>query len=217
LTEHQTTVTVHEQFDDLEQQRLTYTLGMWVFLATEVLFFGGMFTLYSAYRYAYDDAFHAASRHMAVALGSINTAVLLLSSLTMALAVKNAHEDRRKSVLLFYLLTMALGTVFILIKAVEYTDHIEHHLWPGKNFSFPAPFKDHTELFFSLYFVMTGIHALHLLIGILVVGIMFVMVLRGRFSGAHDEPIELVGLYWHFVDIVWIFLFPLYYLLGFAR
>jgi cytochrome c oxidase subunit 3 len=203
-------------FDDLEQQQEAATLGMWVFLATEVVFFGGLFLAYIVYRTWYPEAFSAASHHLDVPLGAVNTAVLITSSLTMALAVHAAQIGHRRSLIIFLLVTTVLGLVFVGIKAVEYADKFEHHLVPGLAFVWEGTpeLARPAQIFFALYFAMTGLHALHMVIG---VGIMLVMAwlsYRGWFSPEYYSPIEVSGLYWHFVDIVWIFLFPLLYLIG---
>jgi len=201
-------------FDSLEQQSEATTLGMWVFLVTEVLFFGGLFATYMIYRNWYPDAFAAASHELDVTLGTVNTIVLITSSLTMALAVHAAQLGQRKLLMMFLILTMILGAVFLGIKSVEYYHKfVEHHV-PGSGFQFEKEYFRHAQLFFSLYFVMTGLHALHMIIGI---GIMLVMLWwswNGTITEEYSSPIEISGLYWHFVDIVWIFLFPLLYLIG---
>jgi cytochrome c oxidase subunit III len=202
------------QFDDLEQQKEASNLGMWVFLATEVLFFGGLFLTYSIYRAWYTDAFAAASREMVLWAGTTNTVVLITSSLTMALAVHAAQTGERRSLMLFLVLTMLLGTAFLGIKAFEYhTEFVEHHV-PGPGFQFEAAYQAHAQLFFSLYFVMTGIHAIHMIIGLGIMSVMLWWTWRGTITKDYSNPIEVSGLYWHFVDIVWIFLFPLLYLIG---
>jgi cytochrome c oxidase subunit III len=200
-------------FDTIEQQREAATLGMWVFLVTEIMFFGGMFTAYVAYRAAYPGAFAAGSRHLDIALGAINTAVLIASSLTMALAVYGSQVGNRKMLVWFLIATILLGLVFLGIKTVEYHDKFEHHLVPGHSFSFPGSKPMNAQLFFSLYFAMTGMHALHMIIGIGLLTVLVVQASRGRFSPEYHSPVEMTGLYWHFVDIVWIFLFPLLYLI----
>jgi cytochrome c oxidase subunit 3 len=218
-----TSLAVHEahsaalahQFDDLEQQREAATLGMWLFLSTECLFFGGLFAVYSIYRTWYPGAFAAASHELDVPLGTINTAVLITSSLTMALAVHASQTGRRTRLLLFLVLTMLLGGVFLGIKGVEYYHKaVEHHV-PGAGFAFePAEFARNAQIFFSLYFAMTGLHALHMIIGLGVMAVMLWWAWRGTITPEYHNPIEIAGLYWHFVDIVWIFLFPLLYLIG---
>jgi cytochrome c oxidase subunit 3 len=201
-------------FDSLAQQSEATTLGMWVFLVTEVLFFGGLFATYMIYRSWYPDAFAAASHELDVTLGTINTVVLITSSLTMALAVHAAQLGQRKALMLFLIATMILGGAFLGIKSVEYYHKfVEHHV-PGPTFQFEAEHFRHAQIFFSLYFVMTGLHAVHMIIGI---GIMLVMLYwswNGTITEEYSSPIEISGLYWHFVDIVWIFLFPLLYLIG---
>ena len=205
------------QFDDAEQQRQAGALGMWVFLVTEIMFFGGLFTGYTVYRSAYPAAFAAASHELDTLIGTINTAVLIASSLTMALAVHASQTGRRRSLLGSLLATMALGTVFLALKAVEYAHKFAHHLVPGPSFAFHGPDPAHAQLFFSFYFVMTGMHALHMVIGLGLMTYLVVAARRGRFSPEYNNPVVVGGLYWHFVDIVWIFLYPLLYLVGVSR
>jgi cytochrome c oxidase subunit 3 len=201
-------------FDNLEQQTEATTLGMWVFLVTEVLFFGGLFLVYTVYRTWYPDAFVAASHELDVTLGTINTAVLITSSLTMALAVRAAQLGERKTLMMFLVLTMLLGGVFLGIKSVEYYHKfVEHHV-PGPSFQFEKEHVRHAQIFFSLYFMMTGLHALHMVIGFGIMAVMLWWAWRGTITKEYYSPIEISGLYWHFVDIVWIFLFPLLYLIG---
>jgi cytochrome c oxidase subunit III len=209
--------TLHEpelkhHFDDLDQQREAATLGMWLFLATEVLFFGGLFTAYMLYRVWYPETFGAASRTLDIWLGSVNTVVLITSSLTMALAVHAAATDERRKLMQWLVVTMLLGAVFLAIKGVEYTHKFEEHHVPGFGFHFEGTAPERANLFFSLYFAMTGLHALHMIIGLGLLTVMLVMAWRGKFSARWHTPIEMSGLYWHFVDIIWIFLFPLLYL-----
>jgi cytochrome c oxidase subunit 3 len=201
-------------FDDIEQQREATTLGMWVFLVTEVLFFSGMFMVYSVYRSWYPEAFAAASHELDVVLGTVNTTVLITSSLTMALAVHAAQVNERKKLLFFLAVTMALGLTFLGIKGVEYYHKfVEHHV-PGPSFQFEKEYVRQAQLFFSLYFIMTGLHALHMIIGLGIMSWMFWWAWNGTITAEYASPIEISGLYWHFVDIVWIFLFPLLYLIG---
>jgi cytochrome c oxidase subunit 3 len=202
------------QFDSLAQQKEAATLGMWVFLVTEVLFFGGMFATYAIYRAWYPEAFAAASHELDVTLGTINTIVLITSSLTMALAVHASQLGQRRLVLWFLAATMALGAVFLGIKSVEYYHKFTEHHVPGPGFQFEREYFRHAQLFFSLYFLMTGLHALHMVIGIGIMLVMFWWAWRGTITADYYSPIEISGLYWHFVDIVWIFLFPLLYLIG---
>lgn len=202
------------QFDDAEQQHDASTLGMWVFLVTEIMFFSGMFTAYVIYRSLYADAFAHASRHLDVLLGTINTTALITSSLTMALAVHAAQVGRRQALITFLLLTMALGLMFLVIKGFEYGHKFHEGLVPGPNFRYAGPDTGQQQLFFSIYFAMTGLHALHMVIGIGLLGVLVWQAGKRRFGAAYYTPVELTGLYWHFVDIVWIFLFPLLYLFG---
>ena len=203
------------QFDSLEQQTEASTLGMWVFLVTEVLFFGGLFLVYTVYRSWYPREFAASSRELVVVAGTINTFVLITSSLTMALAVHAAQLGARRLVLIFLALTMVLGCVFLGVKAFEYyREWVEHHI-PGSGFQFSEPaYAPHAQIFFSLYFLMTGLHALHMIIGLGVMSVMFWWSWSGIVTDEYYSPIEISGLYWHFLDIVWIFLFPLLYLIG---
>ena len=204
-------------FDSLGQQRDAMTLGMWAFLASEVMFFGGLLTVYAVYRWQEPEIFKAASHHLNPIHGGINTAVLLGSSLTMVLAVHAAVERKRKAMVGFLALTMLLGSIFLGVKFSEYYHKYEEGLVPAGGLEFRYEAQDprdipKAKLFFGLYFVMTGIHALHMLIGIGVMGVLAIAGWRGRY---HDDymPIEVAGLYWHFVDLVWIFLFPFLYLI----
>jgi len=205
---------VAHQFDDAEQQWGASTLGMWVFLAQEVLFFGGIFAVYIIYRTLFPDAFAEASNHLDVTLGTFNTAVLIGSSLTMALAVHASQVGHRGPLVAWILLTMLLGSVFLGVKVYEYAHKWHENLVPGPWFQWHGEFPQQAQIFYSLYFGMTGLHALHMIIGL---GIMTWLVLAaraGRFGPDYHNPVEITGLYWHFVDIVWIFLFPLLYLIG---
>jgi cytochrome c oxidase subunit III len=229
----------------MSQQKEAAVLGMWAFLLTEILFFGGLFMAYLLYRTWYHDAFVAASTSITLSWGLINTVVLIGSSLTMALAVRSAQLSQRTATVNWLLLTMLLGAVFLGIKVIEYADKFEHHHVPGPNYiweaehaapageapaaeAHAAPAADaghagrgsdaanyqlHTQIFFSLYFTMTGLHALHMIIGIGLMSVITWMAYKGRFSSEYYTPVEMSGLYWHFVDIVWIFLFPLLYLI----
>ena len=210
MTESHSLVAHH--FETLEQQRDASRLGMWTFLATEVLFFGGLFLAYVVYRAGYPEIFSEAGRRLNPVLGTINTVVLLTSSLTVALAVHAGGEHRRKRMIYLMLATMALGLLFLGIKGVEYYIDYEEHLIPGLNFAWEGNDAARAQLFFTLYFIMTGLHALHMIIGISVLGVMTYLATRGWYD-REPMPVELFGLYWHFVDVVWIFLFPLLYLI----
>jgi cytochrome c oxidase subunit 3 len=206
--------TLAHQFDDAAQQHESSTLGMWIFLATEIMFFGGLFAAYTIYRVLHPAAFEAASHHLDVVLGSLNTGVLLTSSLTMALAVRCAQIGKRRNTVIFLIVTMLLGVAFLGIKGTEYYQKYTDHLVPGESFSFPGPYSHEAEMFFYLYFAMTGLHAIHMIAGIGVMSALAIQTARGRFTPAYYTPLEVAGLYWHFVDIIWIFLFPLLYLFG---
>jgi cytochrome c oxidase subunit 3 len=210
---HHHTALAHH-FDSLDQQREASTFGMWVFLVTEIMFFGGLFTAYVIYRLAYPVAFAAASNSLLTWAGSVNTVVLICSSLTMAMAVRSAQVDKKKAIVVFLLLTILLGGVFLGIKAFEYYSEFQEHHYPGANFHFEGPDPQHAQMFFSIYFCMTGLHALHMIIGMSILGVLLVQSYKGRFSSQYHNPLECMGLYWHFVDIVWIFLLPLLYLFG---
>src|SRR5262245_31548627 len=206
---------VAHQFDDAEQQRLASTLGMWVFLVQEIMFFGGAFCTYVVYRTLFPDAFGHASRHLDVRLGTFNTAVLIASSLTMALAVHAAQIGRRgRTIAAWLLVTMALGATFLVVKVTEYAHKFHEGLVPGPAFTYAGPDAPQAQLFFSIYFVLTGLHALHMVIGIGLLTWLTREAWRGRYGPRYHAPVENSGLYWHFVDIVWIFLFPLLYLIG---
>lgn len=208
-----------EQFDDLQQQRHASELGMWTFLATEILFFGGLFTAYTLYRLNFPKDFTEASHHLYTSIGAINTAILLISSLTMALAVHAAgdsvNSDRQRRALTWLLVATALlGCAFLALKGVEYYLDFDEHLVPLIDFHYKGPASAaHVELFMLLYFIMTGIHALHMLIGIGLVCTLIGMNRRSYFKTHTTTPVEMIGLYWHFVDIIWIFLLPLLYLI----
>ena len=234
---------LQHHFDTMAQQKEAAVIGMWVFLLTEILFFGGLFVAYMIYRVWYFDAFAEASRSLSLFWGGLNTAVLIGSSLTMAMAVRGAQTNKRKATVNWLILTMILGAVFLGVKVIEYADKFEHHHVPGPSYVWaaeheapaagagehaapaaeaagehralslsPAQLQNTTQLYFSLYFTMTGLHALHMIIGIGIMLVITWMAHKGRFDEQYFTPVEMAGLYWHFVDIVWIFLFPLLYL-----
>jgi cytochrome c oxidase subunit 3 len=223
---------LYGQFETLEQQKESAALGMWVFLVTEVLFFGGLFLTYTINRHAYRASFAVGSNTLDLRLGGINTIILILSSLTMAMAVWASHVGKKKQITAFLIATLTLGSAFLGVKVIEYKQKFDHHLVPGQNFQIDyhiandaereelqAAFKEdpalnaHAQLYFSLYFGMTGLHALHMIVGAGLLLWLIKQSLAGRFTPAYNTPVEIVGLYWHFVDIVWIYLFPLLYLI----
>lgn len=249
-------------FEDLDQQHLSSNLGMWTFLATEVMFFGGLFLAFALYRGAYPREFSEAAQWLRVDLGGLNTVVLLTSSLTMAMAVRSSQLRQRKTAVYYLLGTIVLGAAFLGIKAIEWTQDYHEHLIPGINFRWEGPPPEYAEkdreeearhpgteipaelpgespgivspslepsyrgemslapnpnraqMFFVLYFFMTGLHAIHMIIGIAVVGVVAYLTWTGWLSGSGSQHIEVTGLYWHFVDIIWVFLYPLLYLIG---
>ena len=201
-------------FESYEQQKQSSYLGMWLFLVQEIMFFGGLFLAYIVYRWSHPDAFAAGSHELDVTLGAINTVILIGSSLTMALAVWAAQLGKRKQIVLFLLATIVLGGAFLGVKTVEYSHKWHEHHVPGPHFQWDGADPQGTEMFFNLYFAMTGLHALHMIVGIGILLVMVVLAWRGAFTRENHNFVEGMGLYWHFVDIVWIFLFPLLYLLG---
>jgi len=207
------------QFEDMDQQRDADSLGMWVFLVTEIMFFGGLFATYIIYRALYLPAFETGSRLLNVKFGAANTAVLIGSSLTMALAIHAAQAGKKKSEQVMYLvLTMILGAIFLFLKFnFEWRADYAEHLIPGFGFIIRPEWGaagPHVPMFFCFYFFMTGLHAMHMIIGFGILGTLTVMARHNRFNDQYYAPLEVSGLYWHFVDIVWIFLFPLLYLIG---
>ena len=203
---------LQHHFDSLDQQHEAATLGMWLCLITEVLFFGGLVLAYMLYRVWYPAAWAEASRELDIVLGAFNTAVLIGSSLTMAFAVRSAQTGKQRATVVWILLTMALGLVFLIVKYFEYKEKFEHHHVPGPDFAFEGPQAGPAQIYFSLYFLMTGLHATHMIIGFVILAVIAWMAHKKRFSPEWYTPVEISGLYWHFVDIVWIFLFPLLYL-----
>ena len=227
---------LQHHFENMEQQREAGALGMWVFLVTELMFFGGMFLAYTLYRTKFPADFASASNHLDLTLGAVNTIVLILSSFTMALAVYSSQVGKQRNQIVCLILTIVLGLTFLGIKAVEYHDKYEDHLVPGqlipgrpyapevqehgapddkhKLHLLPGATVKHVEMFYWIYFAMTGMHALHMIIGVGILSVILFFSFRGRYGPEYHNPVEITGLYWHFVDIVWIFLFPLLYLLG---
>jgi cytochrome c oxidase subunit 3 len=213
---------LHEQFENIEQQRDAGTLGIWIFLATEILFFGGLFTAYIEYRSLYFEGFVSGSHLLERHFGAIMTFILLGSSFTMALSVHSVRIGNRKLLVLFLILTIVLGIVFLGIKFTEYHQKWHEHLVPGFNFH-PTAEQLHgatpqsVELFLCFYFFMTGLHALHMIVGVGLLTVMAILAWFEKVSAEHYNRIEVSGLYWHFVDIIWIYLFPLLYLITGSR
>lgn len=201
-------------FVDHAHQRDAVTLGMWVFLATEVLFFGGMFLAYTVYRLGSPEAFRAASNHTFLLAGTINTAILIVSSFVMVLGVAAAKARRPTATAAFLALTAALGAAFLVLKGFEYRHEIHEGLFPGAAFHIEGVDLHPARMFFYLYFLMTGVHALHVTIGVVLLGLLGLRVLVSANADRFINSVDMLGLYWHFVDLVWVFLFPLLYLIG---
>lgn len=211
----------------MEQQKEAGTIGMWIFLLTEVMFFGGLFLAYTIYRATYPEGFLYGSHLLNVPLGGTNTVVLIVSSLTMAMAVYYSQLAERKKTMFFLVVTLVLGLMFLVIKYFEYMAKIHDHLFPAMGFYNPATpdvnphhgipleLQQPVRVFLWIYFLMTGLHALHMIVGAGILITLILMTWRGKFTREYNQPVEISGLYWHFVDIVWIFLFPLLYLTGF--
>jgi cytochrome c oxidase subunit 3 len=211
------TLALRVQFDTEAQQKDAATLGMWLFLVTEIMFFGGMFAVYTIYRSWYPDVFAIASSSLNQIIGALNTGVLLLSSFTMVMAVRAGQLGQQKAIVIFLILTLLFGGIFLGVKAYEWNQKFEEHHIPGQaafhlDGVLPGD-QGHAQLFFSIYFAMTGLHALHMVIGVGILLILIVQARKGRFSASYYTPVDVAGLYWHFVDIIWIFLFPLLYLI----
>ncbi len=217
--EHRHDSPLHVQYEDMEQQNECYMVGMWTFLVTEIMFFGALFVIYTLYRSNYQQDFWLAHHHLNVVMGAVNTTILLISSFTMVLAVHFAQLHNRKATIINLILTICCAFGFLIIKAFEYNEKFADHLYPGASFGTkPEALNhanpNHAQLFYGLYFGMTGLHAVHVIVGIIVISALIYLWTRKAKSVMLDYvPTELVGLYWHFVDLVWIFLFPLYYLM----
>ena len=205
---------LQHHFANFAQQYEAASMAMWCFLITEILFFGGVFLAYAIYREMYPQAFAAGSHHLSIFLGCLNTAVLISSSFTMVLGVHAARMGKKNITSLYLFLTLVLGCVFLGVKAIEYTDKFVNHLVPNDTFHFHGFEGPGIRIFYSLYFALTGLHALHMVIGAVILIIILIQNMNGKFSAEYNSPIDMFGLYWHFVDIVWIFLFPLLYLIG---
>jgi len=212
---HEETLALREQFDTAEQQKDASTLAMWIFLITEIMFFGGMFAAYTIYRSTYPTVFAVASASLNVVVGAINTCVLLLSSFTMVMAVRASQLGQRNAIIIFLILTLLFGGVFLGVKAYEWNEkYVEHHMPGQAAFHLEGtPLQGPAKIFFSLYFAMTGLHALHMVVGVGILSVLIWQTRKGKFSPEYFTPVDIAGLYWHFVDIVWIFLFPLLYLI----
>lgn len=206
-------VQIEIQYDSLERQHATARLGMWVFLGSESLLFAGLIALYAAYRFAYPAEFHAAAAHADLVIGTVNTYILLTSSLTVALAIHATRRGHRRRTVALLVATIALGLAFDALKAIEYAGHLAEGLAPGHAYAFDALPARGTALYVTLYYLLTGLHALHVTGGIAVLAWLALRARRGDFTPGSHLALELGGLYWHLVDLVWIFLWPMLYLI----
>jgi cytochrome c oxidase subunit 3 len=205
---------LQHHFSEVEQQKESAKLGMWVFLVTEILLFGGLFCIYAIYRAWNPDIFHNAHVHLDVVLGTINTLVLITSSVTMALAIRCMQLGNKKKTIMNLILTLSLAGVFLVIKYFEYSHKIHLGQLPGKYYTFTGIEGNNPHVFFSAYFLMTGLHGFHVLGGMGAITWLILKTRANKFSAQYYTPIEMTGLYWHLVDLIWIFLFPLFYLIG---
>lgn len=207
---------VAHHFDSADTQFDAGKMGIWLFLVTEILLFGGLFCAFAIFRSWYFDAFVEGHHHLDWKMGSLNTVVLLASSLTMALAVRAAQTNNKSLTALLLGLTLACAGIFLVIKYGEYSHKFHDGLLPGKHFTAPTEHAPAWQvgIYFAIYFVMTGIHGVHVLIGMGLITWVLIRTLKGEFSSRYYAPVEGVGLYWHLVDLIWIYLFPLLYLVG---
>ena len=207
------------QYEDIDQQNDTYVIGMWAFMVTEIMFFGGLFLIYTLYRINYQGDWWKAHEHLSWQMGGINTLNLLVSSMLMALAVRSAQLKERVKVMGLLSMVVGCGALFMVIKYFEYSSKIADRLYPGPSFTIDPSVVhganlDHAQLFYGLYFGMTGLHGVHVVVGMILISMLIKFWWQNKKVVTEDYiPTELIGLYWHFVDIVWIFLYPLFYLM----
>lgn len=204
---------VAHHFESAEQEFEATKLGMWAFLVTEVLFFGGLFVAYFIFRWMYPDMFLEAHKFLSWKMGALNTLVLIFSSFTMVMAVRAAQLSKKAQTIGYLTVTLLCAATFMVVKYFEYMEKIHHGLLPANFFHAESTFET-LHLFFGIYFCMTGLHGIHVLIGILLIGWLIKRAIAGEFHAEYFTPVEMVGLYWHLVDLIWIFLFPLFYLIG---
>ncbi len=205
---------VPHHFESAEQAYQSSKTGLWLFLVTEILLFGGLFVAYIIYRALYPATFHECSHHLNRVMGAINTVVLICSSFSMAMAVQKVQQNQKKTAVYLLLFTLLCAATFMVIKYFEYTHKIHEGLLPGAHFSYEAIKAPKADLFFSLYFMMTGLHGIHVLVGMGLITWVMIRTRRGDFSRQYYTPVDLTGLYWHLVDLIWIYLFPLLYLIS---
>lgn len=204
---------LQHHFATKEQQFDTTKIGMWLFLATEILMFGGLFAGFAYMQSRFPEAFFEAHKHLQVPLGTLNTIVLLISSFTMVMAVHKAATNKQKQLIAYLTITIVCACMFLVVKYFEYSHKFHDGLLPGRFFSNTEDPTGHQFIFFSFYFMMTGLHGIHILIGIVVLLWLLRRAIRGDFTSSYYTPVDLVGLYWHLVDVIWIYLFPLLYLI----
>jgi cytochrome c oxidase subunit III len=205
---------LQHHFSDLAQQHDSAKLGMWIFILTELLLFGGLLTVYTVYRVVNPEMFYNAHKVLDLTAGTINTIILITSSLTMALAIRNIQVNRKKQTIYFLACTLFLAAIFLVIKYFEYAHKFHTGQLPGKYYHFTGIKGTNPHIFFSIYFATTGLHAIHIIAGMIVITFMLIRTSRNAFSSEYYTPLEMTGLYWHLVDLIWIYLFPLLYLIG---
>ncbi len=201
-------------FVEAEQQQDSAKLGMWIFLVTEILLFGGLFVFYAIFRSWNPDMFYNAHQHLNVYLGTLNTFVLITSSLTVALGIRSMQLNNRKQTIIFLVLTLVFAAIFLVVKYFEYAHKFHLGQLPGQFYTYTGIEGTNPHVFFSVYFMLTGLHGIHVIAGMLAIGYVLIRTFKGHFSEEYYTPIENAGLYWHLVDLIWIFLFPLLYLIG---
>ncbi|MBN1479920.1 cytochrome c oxidase subunit 3 family protein [candidate division KSB1 bacterium] len=205
---------LQHHFSDAQQQKDSAKFGMWIFLLTEILLFGGLFCAYAVFRAWNHEMFYNAHLALDRVLGTINTFILITSSLTMALAIRGLQVNKARQAALYLGATLVFAAIFLVIKYFEYEHKIHLGQLPGKYYTYTGVAGTNPHIFFSIYFVMTGLHGLHIVGGMIVIAMMLVNTLRGKYSNEYYTPVELIGLYWHLVDLIWIYLFPFLYLIG---
>ncbi len=205
---------LREQFATPAQQREISSIGMWVFLASEVMMFGGLFLAYTVYRLSHPHSFNIGSSEMTLVIGSVNTAVLICSSFTMALAVYFMGMGQPKRTIFLLILSMVIGLIFLALKFSEYYIHYEEHKFPGVWWEHAGPSAGQIEMFYVFYFVLTGLHVVHMTIGLGILAVMLIRTMLGHFTSEYYTPLEIAGIYWSFVDCIWIFIYAALYIPG---
>lgn len=217
MSNHSTTTQskfLQGHFVDMDQQLDSSKLGMWVFLATEVLFFGGLFAAYIIYRIMYPELFKMGAEHLITFAGATNTLVLIASSVSVAFAIRSAMVNKKRNIIICLCITIALAFMFLVIKGYSWFHEFSEGIYPGQFYTFTEIAHPKAHIFFSLYYLMTGLHALHVIVGIGLMLWLLKKAMNHDFGSEYFTPLEITGLYWHFVDLIWIFLFPLFYLIS---